>query len=296
MNPTLIPIRQDRPGFEEFIGSWFYQGNRATVVDVGPSRSIHILLQSLYDVGVKRVDLVLLTHIHADHAGGLAEFLKVFPMAQVICHGRAIGHLIAPANLWLGTQKALGDLALTYGPIDPVGKEWLVSHTEAKVAGLEIFETPGHAPHHLSYVYEGKLFAGEAGGIYLTVGKGEYLRPATPPVFFLKEFAESMDRLLIRGDLPIYFGHFGRAENSMPLLKRARRQLLFWERIISEESSRGLGDAVERCMDRLLKEDPELKAFSKMSLDDQGRERFFIANSIRGYLGYLQNLSGQSLK
>lgn len=296
MHPILIPIRQDRPGFEKFIGSWFYQGSQATVVDVGPARSIQVLLEALSALGVGEVELVLLTHIHADHAGGLAEFLRVFPEAQVVCHSRAIGHLMDPAKLWMGTQKALGDLALTYGPIDPVGKERLVPHTGAGVAGLEIIETPGHAPHHLSFVYEGKLFAGEAGGIYLSVGNSEYLRPATPPVFFLKEFSESMERLIRLGDLPIFYGHFGEAAKSKSLLERARHQLLHWERVISEVSSQGRDEAVEGSMERLLQQDPELRAFPEMSVEDQERERFFIANSIRGYLGYLQNLSSQSLQ
>jgi glyoxylase-like metal-dependent hydrolase (beta-lactamase superfamily II) len=296
MDPTLIPIKQDRPGFEKFIGSWVYQGDRSIVVDVGPSRSINLLVQSLRELGMDRVDLILLTHIHVDHAGGLAEFLRFFPMAQVICHTKAVSHLIDPAKLRLGTQKALGEIALTYGPISPVRKDRIIPHTEARVPGLEIVETPGHAAHHLSYVYEGNLFAGEAGGVYLTVGGLEYLRPATPPVFFLKEFVESIDRLLLQGNFPIFYGHFGKAEMSRPMLKRAGNQLLFWENIVSEVLSKGHDDVIEECMKRLLKEDPELKAFQVMALDDQARERFFLMNSIKGYLGYLQDLSSHSLQ
>jgi glyoxylase-like metal-dependent hydrolase (beta-lactamase superfamily II) len=77
----------------------------------------------------------------------------------VICHSKAIGHLIDPTKLWLGGRKALGELASIYGPISPVKREWLIPHEEAHLPGLKVIETPGHAPHHVSYLYEGKLFA-----------------------------------------------------------------------------------------------------------------------------------------
>jgi len=296
MNPILIPIEQDKAGFERFIGSWLCRGERTILIDVGPSRSIPILVHALRELGIEWVDYVLLTHIHADHAGGLAGFLGFFPTARVICHGKAIGHLTDPGKLWVGTQRALGELALTYGPILPVQKDRLIPHRDARLPDLEILETPGHAPHHLSYVYQGNLFAGEAGGVFLTVEGSEYLRPATPPVFFLKEFVESIDRLIHHGNFPMFYGHFGKAEDSRSMLQRARDQLLFWEKIVSEQSSRGGENVMERCLERLLAEDPELKAFPRMSREDQARERFFSINSIKGYLGYLENLSRHPLQ
>lgn len=289
MNPTLIALKQDRPGFEKFVASWVCRADLCVVVDLGPSHSVSLLVESLFRMGVERVDFVLLTHIHIDHGGGTAEFLRFFPMARVICHSKAIGHLVDPAKLWNGSRNALGELASVYGPISPVKRAWLIPHEEANLPGLKIIETPGHAPHHLSYIYEGNLFAGEAGGVYLTLERSDYLRPATPPLFFLKEFVESIDRLLTEGDLPIFYGHFGRAENSHPLLKRARRQLLLWEEIIREHKASEHEDRTTRCTELLLREDPELRAFQSMSPAEQERERFFMANSIKGYLGYLQN-------
>jgi glyoxylase-like metal-dependent hydrolase (beta-lactamase superfamily II) len=287
MTPTLVEIKQNIPGFERFIGSWVFQGEKNVVIDVGPSHSVRDLIGSLLAMGMDRVDWVLLTHIHIDHAGGLAEFLARFPSAKAVCHNKAIKHLVDPSRLWAGTKKTLGPLADHYGPIRPVAPSSLVPHQEAALDGLDIIETPGHAAHHLSFIYQGHLLAGEAGGVYATTPNSEYLRPATPPVFFLHQCLESIDRLLNRKNRPICYGHFGQAENAHAMLERARNQLILWENLIKEEIASVKEHPVERCMESLLSKDPELRAFKTLDPPVQERERFFIANSIKGYLGFL---------
>lgn len=288
MDPTLIELKLNKPGFRRFIGSWLVRGKENFVVDVGPSSSVDQLTDSLGDLGVDRVDRVLLTHIHIDHAGGLAPFLERFPMARVLCHEKAIPHLVDPSKLSAGARKTLGsELTDTYGPIRPVQKESLVPHTEVGLRGVEIVETPGHAPHHLCFVANGFLFAGEAGGVHFTVEDSEYLRPATPPVFFMSEYQQSIDRLLAYGTMPICYAHFRLTGNSRAMLQRQKNQLVLWEGIIREERSRGEEGVKERSLDALLTKDPELKAFFALSAEDQARERFFIGNCIEGYLGYL---------
>jgi len=137
-------------------------------------------------------------------------------------------------------------------------------------------------------LFTNMIAAGEAGGIYLAGKDWEYLRPATPPVFSLKEFLASIDRLLAAEDLPICYAHFGRAGRSHPMLKRQRAQLLFWESVMREELAEGEDRLTERCMGRLLREDPELKDFGAMPAADQEREKFFTASSLKGYWGFLQ--------
>jgi glyoxylase-like metal-dependent hydrolase (beta-lactamase superfamily II) len=287
MNPTLIEIKQNLSGFERFIGSWVFQGEKNVVIDVGPSSSVKGLIGSLSAMGINRVDWVLLTHIHIDHAGGLADFLAHFSSAKAICHDKAVKHLVDPSRLWAGSKKTLGALSGHYGPIGPVPRQSLVPHHEATVEGLDIVETPGHAAHHLSFIYKGHLMAGEAGGVYFTTPNSEYLRPATPPVFILPQFLESIDRLLARENLPICYGHFGQSENAHAMLRRARDQLILWERLIQEEIASGKENAVERCMEMLLSKDPELAAFERLGAEVQERERFFMANSVKGFLGFL---------
>jgi len=288
MSVKLIEIRQDMPGFNGFLGSWVCQDDIDFLVDVGPSNTAARLIDSLVSMGMDKVDLILLTHIHIDHAGALADLLEHYPMARVICHEKGIKFLVDPSKLWAGSLAVLGETAKGYGPPAPVSEEKLIPHTQSSVPDLSVIETPGHAPHHLSFCYKSNLFAGEAGGNYFLINNEEYLRPATPPRFFFKVFLDSLDRLLALENQTICYAHFGAAENSHRLLNKFRNQLFRWKNIIFEEFQKGEDDLVGRCMDALLEKDPDLKAFNEMGPDLQKRERIFLTNSINGFIGFFQ--------
>ena len=91
-SPFFLELPQKIPGWEKFIISWVIQGNPTIVVDVGPRASVDSLITQLNEKGIHKVDYVWLTHIHIDHAGGLAPFLNRFPDGQ----GRSPGQRIAP--------------------------------------------------------------------------------------------------------------------------------------------------------------------------------------------------------
>ena len=290
MDAKLIEIKQDMPGFNHFFGSWIYQDDLTVVVDVGPANTAARLIESLHHMGVERVDYVFLTHLHIDHCGGLAELLDHYPMARVICHDNGIDYLVDPSKLWKGSLAVLGAVAEAYGPPKPVAKDRLIPHTENDLKDLMIIETPGHAAHHLSFSYKNQLFAGEAGGNYLRIEDMDYLRPATPPRFFFDIFVKSVDKLLAIDDQPICYAHFGGAERSHRLLRTFRDQLMRWKRIIREITAEKLNDddLVKRCIDTLLERDPNLRAFERMDPDNQERERFFMANSVKGFIGFFR--------
>jgi glyoxylase-like metal-dependent hydrolase (beta-lactamase superfamily II) len=287
---TLIEIKQNSPGFNQFIGSWLYRGDINFVVDVGPANSVLRLIDALTEMKIERIDYIFLTHIHIDHAGGLAQFLEHFPMAKVIGHEKGIKHLVNPQKLWVGSVKVLGEIAELYGPLRPVAEKFFISHNNAPNRDIVVVDTPGHSAHHLSFIYNGNLFAGEAGGNHFSVQGREYLRPATPPKFFLTTFLSSIEKLLQLRDMPICYAHFGKADSSHAMLKRSKNQILNWEKIIRKERLSDTKDLVERCVESLLSEDPELNAFQYMDSVVQKREIFFIKNSIKGYLQYLTSI------
>ncbi|HXE95003.1 MAG TPA: MBL fold metallo-hydrolase, partial [Dongiaceae bacterium] len=104
---NLTCIDLDQPsleGFRNFISSWLYRGEGFNLlVDPGPLSTIPRLIATLRSHGVERLDYVLLTHIHIDHAGGAGALLKEFPEAHVICHPDGIRHITAPEKLWEGS-------------------------------------------------------------------------------------------------------------------------------------------------------------------------------------------------
>ncbi len=288
METKLVEIEQDMPGFNNFLGSWVCEDDINFLVDVGPAKTSGKLIDSLKSLKLDRVDYILLTHIHIDHAGALADLLEHFPMAKVICHEKGIKFLVDPSKLWAGSLSVLGDTAKGYGEPKPVDVERIIPHTQNKIAKLKIIETPGHAPHHLSYSYNGSLFSGEAGGNFFLIKNTEYLRPATPPRFFFDVFLKSLDRLLALDIHVICYAHFGISNDSHRLLNKFREQLFRWKEIIYEQMQKGENDLINRCMEALLKNDPDIAAFNKMDHNTQRREKIFLTNSINGFIGYFQ--------
>jgi glyoxylase-like metal-dependent hydrolase (beta-lactamase superfamily II) len=291
-----INLTPPMEGFEDFISAWLVTGEPACLIDVGPASTGEQLIRTLEALGILRLDYILLTHIHLDHAGAVGRLSGRFPAARVVCHPAAIPHLVDPQRLWAGSLKVLGAMADAYGPIAPLPAERLVSAEGFARDGLEALLTPGHAAHHVSFFSPAVLFAGEACGVhYCLPGGGDYLRPAAPPPFFMDAAVGSIDALIARAPGRMAVGHFGMKADGVGLLCRHREQLRFWERWIGERigAEEAAGQAVEACLEGLLGEDPLLGAFERFPGPARERERYFLRNSIRGFLGWVFGRSGQ---
>lgn len=295
-NLYLISLPVPIKGFDGFIGTWVYAGDPVVLVDVGPAVSAPCLLSAVAELGLGQPELILLTHIHIDHAGAIGTVAGAFPKADVVCHPKAVEHLIDPQRLWEGSLKTLGEIARAYSPIAPVAEEQVVPSDQFHHPNIRCIQSPGHAVHHISFMIEDLLFAGEAGGVCLPMGdQSLYLRPATPPRFFLETNLESIDRLVAQTPQQICYGHIGHRNNAVEMLKAHRRQLLDWrEMILPFHQSAGDDEhkTMRTCADYLLANDPLLGGFGKLSPDVQARERHFLSNSIKGYWGYLNSRSG----
>jgi glyoxylase-like metal-dependent hydrolase (beta-lactamase superfamily II) len=288
---ALIELRPPLAGFDSFIGAWLYQSDATCLVDVGPAVTAPDLREALARLGVHHLDAIYLTHIHIDHAGGIGQIAAAFPETPIVVHPKGIDHLVDPTRLWEGTLKTLAATARAYGPFMPVPPERLVPADSDIPGPLSALITPGHAPHHASYVGEAGLFVGEAGGVRLDLpGGGVYLRPATPPRFFPEVYLKSLALVEAQRPARLFYGHFGMTADTN-LLARHAEQIRLWMGIVEAvwmERKKDTGaEAAERCVERLLAEDGHLGGFERLDPKAQERERGFLLNSVRGMLGEL---------
>lgn len=289
-NLFLVSLVPPLAGFNNFIGVWVKTGNPTYIVDVGPSATVNQLKEALDELCVRELDYIFITHIHIDHAGGTGDFSRFFPKTPVICHKTAMTHLGDPSRLWEGSLKTLGDMARAYGPIAATNETLLVNAGDFVHEAVIPVMTPGHAPHHVSFWTPGCLFAGETCGVHLALPEGrQYLRPATPPKFFLETSLKSIDLLMGYAPEKICFGHHGMENDALKWLSAHKNQLLLWKDIIRNEmGGRESEDFFHLCIERLKKEDPFLKHFDLLADGEKHRETYFITNSIKGYAGYLE--------
>ena len=291
----LVDLDLPLTGFRNFISCWIYQRRGKTVIiDPGPASTIPYVLKALKQLNIKSLDLILLTHIHLDHAGGSGHLVERFPDTPVFCHPIAVSHLNNPQKLWQGSLKVLDQIARAYGAPKPVPEKNLFSFEEKPTASVpfRVFETPGHASHHVCYMLDELLFAGEVAGVYLPVKHGYYLRIATPPVFKYSVYRHSLLKAAKIKAKKICFGHYGLRKYNVHLFNLAEAQLELWMDII-KEFARPLNEKdYEDILAVILQKDPSLQQFDLLPADIRERERYFCLNSIKGIHGYILNNAG----
>ncbi|MEQ8822195.1 MAG: DNA internalization-related competence protein ComEC/Rec2 [Sumerlaeia bacterium] len=74
------------------------------LVDAGPPRGPD-LARELAELGVRRLDVLVLTHADADHIGGAEELLMAFPVDRVV-----VGSGLAETETWLGLNRVFAYL------------------------------------------------------------------------------------------------------------------------------------------------------------------------------------------
>jgi glyoxylase-like metal-dependent hydrolase (beta-lactamase superfamily II) len=240
---------------------------------------------------IQHLDFILLTHIHIDHAGGTGKVLARFPDARVICHPAGIKHMVDPAKLWKGSVSVLGDIALAYGEIASVPQANISFEEKIRVGRetIDAVETPGHAPHHVSYAFRHYLFAGEVAGAHQPMQEKIYCRPATPPKFVLEISLASLDKVLARKPKLLCNGHFGIRQDACRFLSLAREQLELWTEEVEEAlASGGAENLSARVMERLMEKDAIFSNFKYLDNSIKKRESYFVSNSIKGMKQYIE--------
>lgn len=288
----MIDLDQDLVGHRKFLSCWAWITDELTyIVDPGPRATADRVIEALRASGVRRLDFVLVSHVHLDHAGATADVLAVFPGARVICHERAREHLIDPARLWEGSLGVLGPIAETYQRPNPVPAEKIAEWAIAERTGITIIDTPGHAAHHLSFLHGETLFVGEAAGLRIPLADHIYARPATPPRFRLDIALESIRRLEALSPTPrrMAYPHYGMVDDPVRLLRSAREQMVCWVKEVRQLLEETSDDIKKRVHDRMLAVDSHYANFVHLDDDLQAREYHYVGQTLDGMLGYVRS-------
>lgn len=286
-------------GKDGITGAFLLQGATTALIETGPLSSFDTVMAGLRSHGVERLDWIVVTHIHLDHAGAAGALTKVFPEARVAVHRAGAPHLLDPAKLWASAARIYGDqMERLWGGVEPVPGNRLVvledgDRVELDDRTLTAYDTPGHARHHHTFLDDstGIAFVGDALGVRLQdVG---VVRPATPPPEFeLDEAVRSIDRVRGIGARSLWLTHYGAANAGRDALDvdgacdAAIDSLKTWAKLIQEArvESRdpevvtkavqgGIRDAHEG---RLTPEDTErMEQTTSYSMNVSGYMRYF---------------------
>ena len=293
-------------GRDGITGTFLLRGDETALIESGPKSSVDHVLNGLRGADVERLDWIIVTHIHLDHAGAAGTLATHFPEARVGVHEVGAPHLVSPSKLWSSASRIYGDaMDRLWGGIDPIDPDrirTLVDGDEIDLGGrkLEVVETLGHAGHHHAYLdaRTGTMFTGDALGVRLPdVG---IFRPATPPPEFdLERAISSIERIRTVAPSSLCLTHFGPTDEGKRTLdvgaacEAAIDSIRTWEAWIraGREKTRDIDEVTALVRD-------EARVAFEGQIDDTDVDRMEQTTSYRmntwGYMRYMDKRESAS--
>ena len=256
-------------------------GDAVALIESGPGTTLSALEAGLAKEGLspRNITHVLLTHIHLDHAGAAGWLSR--QGARIFVHPNGAPHMLNPEKLIASATRIYGDkMGTLWGEFLPVAADQLTVPNDAEeiVIGRLRFlpvNTPGHAEHHYSYLFEDVCFSGDVGGV--RIPGYPYLRaPMPPPELHFGRWRESIARLRSLKFTRIAPTHFGVFDDADWQLTELQRRL----------------DETERWLEQVMPADPpvdELREKFSTLMEDQGsaeelsdevRQAYALANPL----------------
>lgn len=207
----VLRLTVNNPGPFTFYGTNSYLVGRDTlaVVDPGPDDEAH--LNALVEaIGGRKVSHIFVTHTHRDHSP-LTRRLKELTGATVLAEG---SHRAA-RPLRIGEINPLDDSAdIDFAPDIALADDEL---TRGDGWALRAIHTPGHTANHVAFALEGTgiVFSGDHVMAWST-------SIVAPPDGSMRDYMNSLDRLLERDDTCYLPGHGAALEEPAPFLAGLR--------------------------------------------------------------------------
>jgi glyoxylase-like metal-dependent hydrolase (beta-lactamase superfamily II) len=197
--------------------------------DCGPSSTLPALEAGLAEHGLGLEDIrhLLLSHIHLDHAGAAGPLVRRHPGLTVWVSEVGAPHLLDPSRLERSARRLYGDsFDPLWGELAPVPEE-NVRIATGDVLGWQSFPTIGHASHHVSYVRDGTLLAGDAAGVRMP-GASYVLPVSPPPDVDVEGWHATVDAIRAHKPERLALIHFGVHEDVDVHLDRLELELDRW--------------------------------------------------------------------
>jgi glyoxylase-like metal-dependent hydrolase (beta-lactamase superfamily II) len=231
------------------VAAYLVKGKETALIDMGYRSSAEAIIRDLSEFGIAEngLDYLLPTHVHLDHSGSCGTLAQRFPKAAIRVHPRGEPHLADPTRVLQGASEIYGETAIRkFGEPEHISDRRIrvILDDEQIALGngvtLRAIWTPGHAPHHLSYLVEegGSLFTGDAVGI--SYSATPFLIPTTPPPSFNMERAiESLERLRKLPVTNLFQPHFGQRSNAREAIEENITIMRSWKKRLEELKSNG---------------------------------------------------------
>jgi glyoxylase-like metal-dependent hydrolase (beta-lactamase superfamily II) len=226
----LRPIDLDFEGRPHAVGVYVVDTDDGPALfDCGPSSTLGALDAGLARLGLELTDVrhLLLSHIHLDHAGAAGSIVRRHPKLTVWVSAVGAPHLVDPSRLERSARRLYGaSFDELWGELAPVPQA-NVRVAEGDVIGWESFPTVGHASHHVSYLRDGTLLAGDAAGVRMP-GAGYVVPVSPPPDVDIAGWHATIAEIRRRAPARLALIHFGVHEDVDAHLDRLAAELDVW--------------------------------------------------------------------
>jgi glyoxylase-like metal-dependent hydrolase (beta-lactamase superfamily II) len=272
---------------EAYGAVYLVDDERPALVDSGIGTNYERVLDLVRGSGLEPEDIevIALTHVHLDHAGGAGYLVEACPNADVYVHPVGTPHMVDPERLWAGTKSAVGDQIRFYAEPEPVPESRIVEIEGGDTVdlgehALDAYHAPGHAPHQVVFhdPANDAVFAADAAGIYAP-GPGDIFPTSPPPNFDPERCQTDIDTLRDIDPDVLCYAHFGPAERGDKLDRYADVLDSWVEAVAARRAELGDDDAV---VDHFVAEaDAERAVWGREKADAE------VAMNVRGVLAAL---------
>jgi glyoxylase-like metal-dependent hydrolase (beta-lactamase superfamily II) len=283
------------------VAVYVVKGSRKTaVIDCGYASSYGNVMQGLRQLGIEpsRVDYLIPTHVHLDHAGAAGHLVRHMPRAKVIAHERAVPHLVDPTKLVESATSVFGEkLIQMYGKPMPVDKNKIAavgaeSHVDLGNVTLTTLHAPGHAPHQISVLLEEEhlLFSADAVGIVFP-GFPTLIPTTPPPSLDPVKLAETLEMLRQTDPKMLLVPHFGVRKDVNLVLDRTKEKVDQWVQEVSRLNAMHMTpEQIVEQLRRMITAETGIRAS-----DIPGYANVPIRTSVLGILTFLKRAEAGSL-